>query len=114
MARIKIYTNESVNVAIPEGLRRRGIEAWSAKDAGNLGLTDEAQLAYAVRQGATIFTHDDDFFQLAVQWIKEGRSHCGVIYAHQQEVTIGECISKIRFIVDLLAPQDMKDHIEFL
>jgi hypothetical protein len=30
--RIKIYADENVNVAIVEGLRRRGVDAWSAVD----------------------------------------------------------------------------------
>jgi hypothetical protein len=38
---IKIYADESVNVAIVAGLKRRGINAFSAKDLGRLGLTDD-------------------------------------------------------------------------
>ena len=40
---IRIYTDESVNVVIAEGLRRRGVKAISARDVGNLGLTDKDQ-----------------------------------------------------------------------
>ena len=39
MGEVKIYTDESVDVAIAEGLQRRGIEAISARDRNNLGLT---------------------------------------------------------------------------
>ena len=59
--RIKIYADENVNVAIVQGLKRRGVEAWSAIDKGKLGLSDEEQLRYAREERATIFTHDDDF-----------------------------------------------------
>ncbi len=61
MGKIRIYTDESVNVFIAEGLKRRGIDAFSARDAGNLALTDEEQLIYACDEKATIFTHDVDF-----------------------------------------------------
>jgi len=54
MGKIRIYTDESVSVAIAEGLKRRGIDAFSARDAGKLGLNDEAQLVYASREKATI------------------------------------------------------------
>jgi len=40
MDKIRIYTNESVDVAIAEGLKRRGVDASSARDTGNLGLSD--------------------------------------------------------------------------
>lgn len=63
--RIKIYANESVNIAIVEGLKRRGIQAFSAKDVGKLGLTDEQQLQTAIQKQAVIFTHDVDFIKIA-------------------------------------------------
>jgi len=47
---IRIYTNESANVAIAEGLRRRGVNAISAKDVGNLGLTDEDQYKIRIKR----------------------------------------------------------------
>ena len=41
MGKIRTYTDESTSVAIAEGLKRRGVDAFSTRDAGNLGLTDE-------------------------------------------------------------------------
>lgn len=38
---MRIYADESVNVAIVEGLKRRGIDAFSAKDIDKPGLTDQ-------------------------------------------------------------------------
>jgi predicted nuclease of predicted toxin-antitoxin system len=114
MGKIKIYTNESVNVTIAEGLRRRGVEAYSSRDAGNLGLTDEGQLIYARKEKATIFTHDADFLQIGARWMEEGRAHHGIIYCHQKRYSIGECVRKLRMLTSLLSSEDMLDHIEFL
>lgn len=72
---LKIYTNESVPVAVAVGLKQRGVEAWSARDVGNLGLGDEEQLRYASRQRAVVFTHDEDFLRLAHEWTQQGREH---------------------------------------
>lgn len=83
MGEIRIYTDESVDVAIAQGLHRRGIEAFSARDRDKLGLTDEEQLNFANLEKAVIFTHDTDFLRIAAQWIEEGRPHCGMIYCHQ-------------------------------
>lgn len=41
MAEIKIYFDENVNIAITEGLKRRGIKAYSCQEIGNTGLADE-------------------------------------------------------------------------
>jgi len=108
---IRIYTNESVNVAIAEGLRRRGVNAISAKDAGNLGLTDEDQLKYALKEKLVIFTHDDDFLSLVR---KSKLEHGGIIYVHQQRLSIGEYIRRIKFLVETRSPNEMMNRIEFL
>jgi len=112
--RIRIYTNESVSVAIAEGLRRRGVEAKSCRDVGNYGLTDGQQIEYARKNNLVIFTHDDDFIKLSAEYIDQGKDHSGIIYAHQKDYSVGECIRRIKVIVDILSAEDMKNHIEFL
>jgi predicted nuclease of predicted toxin-antitoxin system len=94
MGKIRIYTDESTSVSIAEGLKRRGVDTFSARDAGNLGLTDEEQLIYARQETATIFTHDTDFLQIAARWLAEGRTHRGIIYCHQKRYSVGKCVRK--------------------
>jgi predicted nuclease of predicted toxin-antitoxin system len=109
--RIKIYADENVDVAIIEGLKRRGVEVWSAIDKGRLGRSDEEQLKYAFEEGATIFTHDDDFLSLAAESEIE---HCGIIYVHQQHISIGEGIRKLKAIVETISSEEMHNRILFL
>ena len=110
----RIYTNESVPVAVAAGLKRRGVEAWSARDAGNLGLSDEEQLKYASRERAVIFTHDEDFIRLAHEWVQQGQEHWGVIYVHEQKLSIGECIRRLMAYALAVEVEEMKNRIEFL
>lgn len=110
---IRIYTDadESVDVAVAEGLKRRGVHAWSAKGAGNLGCTDKEQLEYAARERVVIFTHDDDFLSIIA---RPDQEHYGVIYVHQQKLSVGECIRRLKTLAQTRSIMDMKDHIEFL
>ena len=114
MGAIRIYTDESVDVAIAHGLQRRGVEAFSARDRDRLGLTDEEQLAFANEEKCTIFTHDTDFLRIVAQWIHDGRTHHGVIYCHQNAHGIGDCVRSLKILVTVLTQEDMIDHIEFL
>lgn len=107
--RIKIYADESANIAIVEGLKRHGVEAFSAKDIGKLGLTDEQQLETAIQEQAVIFTHDVDFLKLAIH-----KNHPGIIYVHQQKLTIGEIIKRIKIIAETKTPEEMYNQIIFL
>jgi predicted nuclease of predicted toxin-antitoxin system len=114
MGEIRIYTDESVDVAIAEGLQRRGVDAFSARDRDKLGLTDEEQLFFANQEKAAIFTHDDDFLRIAAKWNDEGKTHCGVIYCHQTTYGIGDCIRNLKILATVLSSEDMINHIEFL
>jgi len=71
------------------------VEAFSAKDIGKLGLTDEQQIKVATRRQAIIFTHDVDFLRIASQ-----REHPGIIYVHQQKLSVGECIKRLKAITE--------------
>ena len=85
---VKIYTNESVPVAVAAGLRRRGVESSSARDSDKLGLTDTEQLEYVASQQMAIFTHDDDSLRIAHYIAELGEEHWGIIYAHQDRLRV--------------------------
>ncbi len=91
MAKVVFYTNESVNVAVAEGLKRRGVKVITAKDVKNLGLSDEEQLEYAKRENLIIVTHDDDFLSLAMNC-----EHKGIVFVHQQKYSIGDLIRNLK------------------
>jgi hypothetical protein len=111
---MRIYTNESVPVAVAEGLRRRHVDAWSARDSGRLGASDEEQLTYACQQRAVLFTHDHDFLEIAGHWMETEREHWGVIYASQGRVGVGDCVRRLIEYATVLTAEKMKNQIEFL
>jgi len=85
------------------------VEAFSAKDKGKLGLTDEQQIKVATTNRAIIFTHDVDFLRMASQ-----REHSGIIYVHQQKLSVGECIKRLKAIAETKSPEEMRNCIIFL
>ena len=107
---MKIYTDENMEGAIIAGLRRRGIDIFTAKELGSLGKSDEFHLKKANELNAVILTHDADFIKLAAK----GYKHKGIIYVHPQKVTISECIRKVELLTQVLTDEEMENHIEFL
>jgi len=114
VAAVRIYTNENVNVAIAEGLRQRGVDAWSARDSGTLGLSDVEQLENAIAEKAAVFTHDADFLRLARKWASEGKEHPGIIFCHEQALGIGEAIRRLVDIALILDAEEMVNRVEYL
>ena len=79
---IKLYLDEDVDALIADLVRARGFVATTTQEAGQLHASDTAQLAFAVSQGRTIFTHNRlDFEALAQTYFAAGQSHCGIAIA---------------------------------
>ena len=114
MARLRIYTDENVDVRVADGLRRRGVDARSARDEHRLGATDEQQLAHAQRIGAVLFTHDPDLVKLALEKTHRGATHSGVIFADLHRFGIGECIKRLALYAEVLGAEEMMNRVEFL
>jgi len=51
---MKFYLDEHIHLRIASLLHARGIDCITTRDAGNLGFSDEAQLAFVTSQGRTI------------------------------------------------------------
>ncbi|GAB4579189.1 MAG: hypothetical protein Fur0022_19270 [Anaerolineales bacterium] len=106
---VSYYTDEHVSKAIINGLRQRGVDVLTTKEAGLLGATDEQHLAFASSQKRVIFTQDDDFLRLHANGFK----HAGIVYAPQHS-PVGEVIRGLMLIFKVLAQEDMENHIEYL
>jgi hypothetical protein len=75
---IELYLDEDVDVLIAELLRGRGFSVTNTRDAGQLGCTDDEQLAYAARERKTLVTHNRAHFEALAReylstWTKGGR-----------------------------------------
>lgn len=114
MAGLKIYTDENVDVRIVEGLRKRGINAFSAIEKGMFGVADADQFKYASEIQAVIFTHDHHFIEIANAMLEDGKTHWGVIFAEMNRLSVGECIKRLALYAEVLSSDDMKSQIEFL
>ena len=64
MDRVRFQLDEHVSPAIARALRRRGIDAITAREADLLGAPDAEPLAHAHAQGRVMVTQDDDFLSL--------------------------------------------------
>jgi uncharacterized protein DUF5615 len=77
---VKVYLDEDLSPSIALLLRRRGVDATSAHEAGNSQLEDRAQLAYATREGRAIATRNVvDFIQLARDAVATNTRHTGIV-----------------------------------
>ena len=106
---IQFQTDEHIPSAVIVGLQRRGIDVLSTPQAGLLGASDTAQLVFATRRGRVLVTQDDDFLMLHAQGIE----HTGIVFV-QPTRSIGHMVRGLHFIYQLMTPEAMRNHVEFL
>jgi len=77
---MKYYLDEDLSQQLAERLRKAGISATSVHEENTNGLSDEAQLDKAAREGRCLVTRNrNDFIELTVQFYRDGRRHAGVL-----------------------------------
>lgn len=108
--KIKFHLDENVKNAIAHGLRRRGVDVTTTPEESLIGISDEAQLKFALSQNRVVFTQDTDFLRIN----QTNTVHSGIVYCSQGNKSIGEIIRGLILIWELLEPSDMLGKVEFL
>jgi len=109
VARPRFLTDEHVPNAVARGLRARGIDASTAGEAGQLGASDTALLAFANAHGRVLITADPDHLRLHAA----GVPHASILFA-PPDAAIGLLIGGAMLIAEVLAAGEMENRVEFL
>jgi predicted nuclease of predicted toxin-antitoxin system len=113
---VTLYTDEDVTADLAPALRRRGYIAQSVAEAGNLGVSDEAQLSYAAGQKMALLTYNaQDFIPLARAWYRGGREHAGIVISEQmRQRRFGELLRRVLRLLNALTAEELHNRIVFL
>jgi predicted nuclease of predicted toxin-antitoxin system len=110
---IELYLDEDVHVLIAELVRSYGFTATTARQANKLGCDDAEQLAYAVREGKALLTHNRvDFERLATTYLTEGNEHNGIIIAVRRSPY--EVARRVARILDKVTAEEMRNQLRYI
>ena len=107
---IRFYLDENVPVAVADQLRKRGIEAVTARDLGTLGDSDANHLRRATEMGYVLCTYDSDYVALAA----EGIAHAGIILGQFSEHGVGDWVKGLSLYHAVLRAEDLRGRVEYL
>jgi len=95
-------------------LRRRGVDVLTAQQDGTATLDDNDLLDRAQEVGRVLFSQDDDLLSEAVSRQRQCRSFSGLLYAHQQNITVRQTIDDLKLLGKLGEPPGFDSRITCL
>ena len=108
-----LHFDEDVSVVLAAMLRARGFAGATARDSGQLGRSDEEQLAFAASAASVLVTHNRvDFERLHRSWLDAGRSHSGIIIARRRLPV--ELAGRLGRLLVRLRPEDFADQLFYV
>ena len=113
--KVRLYFDEdSARHALAREIGTRGADVITAYQAGMAAKNDEEQLAWATLNGRAVYSFNrGDFYELHTNWLRDGRSHGGIILS-RQDLSIGEQMRRLLRLINRLTAEEMVDRIEFL
>ncbi len=111
---LPLYMDVHVPMVVTEALRRRGLDILISQDDGTSRQADEILLARASDLGRILFTQDQDFLRIAVEWQRQGRPFLGVLFAPQQGVNLGGLADDLELLLTCCAPEELRDRVTYL
>jgi predicted nuclease of predicted toxin-antitoxin system len=111
---VTFYMDQHVPRAITIGLRRRGIDVLTAYEDGASEFDDPTLLDRASALNCVLFTQDEDLLAEATQRQRIGMPFRGVVYAHQLEVSIGDCIRDLELIAQAGEAGEFENMVQYL
>ena len=103
---VRLYMDVHIRRAITDGLLLRKVDVLTAQNDETAELDDPELLDRATELGRVLFSQDDDLLREAKRRQQSGELFSGVIYAHQLNITIGQCISDLELIAKASEPEE--------
>lgn len=111
---LKLYLDHHVPRAIALGLRLRQVDVVTAYEDNAHELADSDLLDRATSLGRVLFTQDDDLLAEATKRQRTSITFGGVIYGHQRDISIGQCVLDLQLIAEAGTEGDAANQVIYL
>lgn len=108
--KIRFHLDEHISHAIARGLKQRGIDVTTTVSARLRTLSDEAQMEYIRQEKRVFVTNDAGFLARSAQ----GEIHFGIVYYPPGSRSIGEVITFLVLMFEILTADEMGGRVEYL
>jgi len=109
-----LYMDVHVRRSVTVGLRLRGVDVLTAQEDDAGELDDARLLDRATELGRVLFTQDDDLLREAARRQETGERFSGLVYGHQLDVTVGQCVEDLELAMLATEPEEWAGQVVYL
>ena len=102
-----------VRKSVVTALRLRQVDVLTAQPDNSRRLPDPLLLDRAHALTRVLFTQDDDLLAEASRRHVSGEAFSGVIYAHQQNITVRQTIDDLELLAKFVIPRNLRTPLCF-
>jgi hypothetical protein len=106
--------DENAPRQITLGLRIRGVDILTVQEDNRFGLADSLVFDRTTELNRVLFSRDIDLLVIACQKQTDEQYFCGLIYAHPQLTSIGDCVRDLELIAKVCDPEDCMNQVQYL
>ena len=96
------------------GLRLASVDVLTAQEDQHAEADDTDLLDRATNLKRVLFSQDDDLLVIAHYRQANAIPFAGVIYGHQQKVSIGQCVHDLELIAKVFEPEGMLNTVQYI
>lgn len=111
---ISFYMDHHVRSAVTRGLRRRGVDVLTAYEDGFDRAADEAILERATALGRVVYTHDEDYLEIAHRWQRMAKAFAGIVFCEMGGLSVGRQIEYLELIAEAAQPKELANAVQFI
>lgn len=111
---VSLYFDVHVPSTIAEQLELRNVNVLRAQDDGRDEAIDTELMERATELGRVLYTQDEDFLTIAADLLSRNETFAGLVYVHQDRLSIGKRVADLEMIGKCYDPVDMANRVEFL
>ena len=109
-SRLRFHLDHHVKRSVAVGLRQRGVDATIAHEVGLAQADDLDHIAYALREGRVIVTHDADY----TRHHAAGVQHAGILFCYQGKYSSGNLVQLLFLYHAVMTDDEMSGVLEYL
>lgn len=108
--KIRFHLDEHISHTIAKALRQRGIDVTTTVEVGLRTRDDDAQLAYVRQERRVLVTNDADFLARTTK----GEIHFGIVFYAVNSRSIGEIVTFLTLLYEIMSPDEIVNKVEYL